>query len=386
MNTIKRLHSDHNSINSSIKKPKFTISNTSSIHIKPFTTPLISKTTGLLVNSIDLEPCKPYTIGRDRKRCDFVFEHRQVSKKHCQIYFDAYSKKVYIVDGVWYFSSRECSKGRVSLNGVFVDGVRVGNGEVKELGAGSEVSVVCRNEEGDCNGVRVGFVVEKIVFMEEVVCRNDLVSGSEFGNNAGLLLSKCRRILSSDDPVLYIRDCFSSGWKVRAKCTSRNRVNSNFSFTPAKSISYPVSKLNSYEGLVIDNNKKTNCLSNVKTSYRDNCIASVTNSELLFCIANNVHLQQSVNARVPFGECISNDKHCENDTCVAKVIQPVQVSEPKKRGVCVPPPGNKFYLNRLYFMDDDKSNEVNVTLPELLYPVETLERVFIATFTSDLPW
>ncbi|GJW18519.1 forkhead-associated domain-containing protein [Tanacetum coccineum] len=135
------------SFNSETKKPKLNISITASLHIKCFA----SKT---LVEFIDLEPRRPYTIGRDRGRCDYVFDHPEVSKTHCQLIFDDHTKKVFISDGVR-------AMVRVSLNDVFVDGVRVGNGESKELRAGSEVSVVC----GSC--VRVGFLVEKIEFLDK---------------------------------------------------------------------------------------------------------------------------------------------------------------------------------------------------------------------------
>ncbi|PWA56230.1 forkhead-associated domain-containing protein / FHA domain-containing protein [Artemisia annua] len=305
-----------NSQSSQSKKPKHNTSITASLHIKCFG----SKNP---VEFIDLEPRKPYTIGRDRGRCDYVFEHPQVSKTHCQLYFDDCTKKVFISDGV---------RVRVSLNGVFVDGVRVGKGESKELFAGSEVSFVC----GSC--FRVGFVVEEIVFSD---------SGLAY---AGLLSRKCREILSSDDPVLYIRKCFGNV----ARCGSRNRVKSNSRFPP------------------------------------DNCIDLVSNAELLCCNVNGGNLEQLVNVdeRVPLRECNSSEKRRDKYTCEVNVVQSDQVLKPRKRGVCVPPPGSKFYLNRLHFMDDGQlgSDEVNVTLPELLYPVETLERVFIATFTSDLSW
>ncbi|KAJ6386721.1 hypothetical protein OIU78_016621 [Salix suchowensis] len=54
---------------------------------------------------------------------------------------------------------------------------------------------------------------------------------------------------------------------------------------------------------------------------------------------------------------------------------------------CCPPPGKKFYLNRLQVMDCGSSSHPNViSLPELLYPVESISRIFIATFTSDILW
>ncbi|PWA80602.1 forkhead-associated domain-containing protein / FHA domain-containing protein [Artemisia annua] len=186
----------------------------------------------------------------------------------------------------------------LSILKVSLNGVRVGNGESKELFAGSEVSVV-------------------------------------FG---------------------------------------KNRVKSNSRFTPDK---------------VLDiSSNDTNCLSNVgplkrDTDFRDSCIDLESKAELLCCNVNGRNLGQlvNVNVRVPLRECNSSEKPSD-------IVQVDEVLKPRKTGVCVPPPMRKFYLNRLHFMDDAQSgsDEVNVTLPELLYPVDMLERVFIATFMSDLSW
>ncbi|KAJ8553534.1 hypothetical protein K7X08_024212 [Anisodus acutangulus] len=63
------------------------------------------------------------------------------------------------------------------------------------------------------------------------------------------------------------------------------------------------------------------------------------------------------------------------------------VKEKNITGV-VPPPGRKFILNRLASEGPPKfSEDPNaVSLPELLYPIENLEQLFIATFTADIPW
>lgn len=53
------------------------------------------------------------------------------------------------------------------------------------------------------------------------------------------------------------------------------------------------------------------------------------------------------------------------------------------------PPGKKFYLNRLGFMEDDCSSghgTESISLQELLHPVESISQMFIATFTSDILW
>jgi hypothetical protein len=50
--------------------------------------------------------------------------------------------------------------------------------------------------------------------------------------------------------------------------------------------------------------------------------------------------------------------------------------------------GSTFFLNRLANFGPDTRAEPHsgVTLPQLLHPVESLVRVFIATFTSDISW
>lgn len=57
------------------------------------------------------------------------------------------------------------------------------------------------------------------------------------------------------------------------------------------------------------------------------------------------------------------------------------------RGIAGSPPGGNFFLNRLGFMNSSASSDDNViSLPELLYPVESISQIFIATFTSDILW
>jgi hypothetical protein len=50
--------------------------------------------------------------------------------------------------------------------------------------------------------------------------------------------------------------------------------------------------------------------------------------------------------------------------------------------------GSTFFLNRLAGTGSDTQAEPQsvVTLPQLLHPVNSLVRVFIATFTSDISW
>jgi hypothetical protein len=50
--------------------------------------------------------------------------------------------------------------------------------------------------------------------------------------------------------------------------------------------------------------------------------------------------------------------------------------------------GSTFFLNRLSGIRPEMRTEQDsgVTLPELLHPIGSLLRVFIATFTSDVSW
>ncbi|MCD7458479.1 hypothetical protein HAX54_038354 [Datura stramonium] len=63
------------------------------------------------------------------------------------------------------------------------------------------------------------------------------------------------------------------------------------------------------------------------------------------------------------------------------------IREENNRTGVVPPPGRSLFLNRLASETPNFSEDPNaVSLPELLYPIENLEQLFIATFTADIPW
>lgn len=400
----KRLRFNHlpNSSISQTKKPKPNTTNIASIYIKTLDIPLISKSTGTSTDSVHLPSYKPYTIGRDSRNCDFIFKDRQVSKQHFQLYFDSLIRKLFIADGVFWSSSSDCSRVKVSLNGVFVDGVRIGEGQVTELRAGNEVRLVCGND-GFCTvGVRVGFVVERIVFMEEVVDRNvsgcgknslyldnDIVRLGCGGIGAAcILLNRCRQILSSDDPILYIRECVTSSCEMRTKSICRNRVIRNSRFIPSNMSKFIVTdalELNHCEDLANDPCKDTyfggtGC-SGLAISHKETLEASEKNPDLRQ--KDDQELQEFANARVPFNDGNTNDKSKEisSEEDVPQINQHVKN---ENRRICVPPPGNKFYLNRLG--QSTQEDEICVSLPELLHPVETLVRIFIATFTSDIRW
>lgn len=56
-------------------------------------------------------------------------------------------------------------KFKVFLNGIFVNGVKFGEGLVVELCVGDEVMFFCVNRSGVCGfRFRIGFIVRRIVF------------------------------------------------------------------------------------------------------------------------------------------------------------------------------------------------------------------------------
>ncbi|MCD7458160.1 hypothetical protein HAX54_037425 [Datura stramonium] len=167
----------------------------------------------------------------------------------------------------------------VSLNGVFVDGVRVAKGEVVDVCVGDEVSLGC----GSQGSVVWGWID---LFAKGCLC-SEVVDRNIVGND------------------LLPTDCAPAG-------ISRNGINANGT-EEALSLGFMSKKV---VGQLDDTAKENN-----------------------------------------------------------------------RTGV-VPPPGKKFVLNRLAsegppnFSEDPNA----VSLPELLYPIENLEQLFIATFTADIPW
>ncbi|KAE8126206.1 hypothetical protein FH972_020945 [Carpinus fangiana] len=356
----------------------------------------------LVATTIRLERDQPYTIGRSGRLCQLVFDDRRVSKQHCQILFDASLRKLYLLDGSFSFSPTTSSSGgscflanqcgnrfvpipsdnpdarvRASLNGVFVNGVRIRKGLVMELSAGDEVLLVCANDQGLCGSrLPMGFLIQRIVFEEEVLLQgcNDIplpitsqghsqgsVSSGKFNrrifalraNSSALSISKwddlvgranslstlCRTILQSDDPISYIRRY-------------------PFSVQSSPTVEHPGEKV---VAVKVDSNHNTE---NVSVRGDRFC-----HKEYFGIPSENANIS-SLNS---VGK--ENPPHFDgvmwNETC----------------GNICPPPGNCFCLNRLEIMNQSLfSHRAVVSLPELLHPVESISRLFIATFTSDILW
>ncbi|KAF6163787.1 hypothetical protein GIB67_012146 [Kingdonia uniflora] len=346
-------------------------------------------------NSICLKSDRIYTIGRNRRYCHFLVEDPRVSERHCQVFLDSFQRKIFILDGFVLastgdfneikrkFHNQEGLDVKASLNGVYVNGCRIREGKVVELCTGDEVSFVCADEMDQ----RIGFVVERVTFTEEVIGFNDRSSKSGYGAaykdfrvykpegedliaRSTCLLSQCRKILDNPDPISYIRGCVN---------LSRKRVSSRFEnqLMVNKIVKIPLSNkhlcgeepirfcsLDGKQNLVDETSAKLIDVNSLRINKE-----TVLNSEVnAGAVSPNDHFQQREHT-------VTSAKNIDGD-CTAKKLSNVCSSS-----------GKKFFLNRLDCMNSSSTKEhMAVSLPELLHPVETLSGMFIATFTSDVSW
>ncbi|KAJ4762189.1 forkhead-associated domain-containing protein / FHA domain-containing protein [Rhynchospora pubera] len=142
-----------------------------------------------------------YTIGRNPKHCKIVIDSPAISRRHCQILLSRSDCKLRLIDGS--FESPRCDPSRigskckvcrVSSNGVFVNGRRLPRGVVAELNVGDLILL--------CVKKKYGFVVEKIVFSK---VNQNVLSDTTVSLRAESLLGQLRSIVSSHDPVSYLR-------------------------------------------------------------------------------------------------------------------------------------------------------------------------------------
>ncbi|XP_051130802.1 uncharacterized protein LOC127251226 isoform X2 [Andrographis paniculata] len=365
------------------------------LHVKCLGLPLISPSSGQFCVSLCLEPYKPYTIGRKVNLCDFVFADRRVSKVHCQLLFNSWEKKIYLSDGLLLGCSDSFS--RFSNNGTFVNGDRIRG--VVELRVGDHVQLVC-GKGGACKlDSKIGFSLQKAVFREEVingslsqfaeskhnVFRLDCCKAAD---NTRVLLSKCKDILVNDDPVSYIHKQIVLEPESRIDSSCRNdlkRYNEVSCDNILRSCSSRGPQIGSqnqkrvYPGEVEDVN---NCESNSKEKVE------VVLEEKKFKGSNAAladgfdTLNQTRSCIVDFGGDNSSGLPLDNLDCShgKKLLD-------ESFDTCVMPPGKKFYLNRLLYGGQDTEQAANVvSLPELLHPIESINWIFIATFTCDILW
>nr|XP_011470842.1 PREDICTED: uncharacterized protein LOC101310569 isoform X2 [Fragaria vesca subsp. vesca] len=395
------------------KKPRSTTAPL--LELKHLDVPLTSPATGSPVNFIRLHSDRRYVIGRSPRRCDFVFADRRVGSRHCQVFYDSFHRKLFIVDGalvsVSQFRSQSGGGGgvvRASLNGVFVNGIRVRGNEAVELTDGDQVSFACGT--GDCcsNPVRIGFVIRKIVFEEMYVSNNSQgsvivsnpkgckrifasrahVDSSSLITRASFLLSECRRILRSEDPIAYIRThcryTFGNG------LIMDNVIRASSCDIGRSGVKRKGSTL--CETSQIPCNVKSKVQSTSVMHPCERVVALELNSDLdVLCVQGDVLDPQDNELQVPsdtrvadgnLGTSSFNLKSMDNVACVGDAVNHKTCS--KSVGL---QPGKNFYLNRLAFEDHSSSGHDSViSLPELLHPIQSLSQIFIATFTSDILW
>ncbi|KAL5795406.1 hypothetical protein ACOSQ2_000226 [Xanthoceras sorbifolium] len=475
--TNKHNRTGENQLNASIsnhKRPK-TVAKSALLRIQNLHLPLISTATGSLLDSLTLQPDRPYTIGRTNRSCDFVFSSPLVSKQHCQILFDSIQRKIYLIDGTVLLPDFSCvvnefrrkillsndklleeveeeekedgtegfSRVRVSLNGVFVNGVRVKKGMVKELNAGDEVLLVCGNG-GVCRvPVRIGFVILGVVFKEEVVFKsnevvlerpqllgtmassgqsqgsvssgkrskrvfalqsNDVrnldcdISTSKCGNvigRANFLSSQCRLILNSDDPISCIRqspisDSGGEGSYGNTKFPVLMFSNKCKSSVGGDFKVKTVEPIFGKEQIPCDT--RAGLIQSASITFHSEKVVAIEDDheQMDLCIHGD-HLGHKDSIRTSSKNVLAGD----NSNCKALSLNSLgaenapcidSVDMSKHWGYSCSPPGKKFYLNRLEFMDCGSTERTCISLPELLHPVESISQIFVATFTSDVLW
>ncbi|GFP84723.1 tyrosyl-dna phosphodiesterase 1 [Phtheirospermum japonicum] len=377
------------------KKPKKITVKEAILNVRALGLPLLSSSTDKFCESLRLEPYKPYTVGRKSKLCDFIFSDRRVSKRHCQLYFDSSKKRVYLSDGLFLGYIR-CNdsftnfRAKASTNGAFVNGVKVSG--VVELQVGDLVSLVCGNE-GACEpGASIGFLVEKAVFVEEVDYRSlsQLSKQASFTlrrsrvlDNTSVYLNWCRNMLCSNDPISYIRKCNVPNWKKEIDISSGNVsknlsdlfLDSGFGFCSNSGLQIGCHKrkrVYSREFEAVEPEKEIIVISEESTETKSSNDVAAANADTL------------KHTDFDFIDIENTDVANYNPTDYSQFRELI---DDENCGGCVLPPGNKFYLNRLEFGSQEIAGKDDVvSLPELFHPIESLIRVFIATFTSDILW
>ncbi|KAJ7945195.1 Tyrosyl-DNA phosphodiesterase [Quillaja saponaria] len=389
--------------------------------------------------SIHLQPDRPYTIGRSTRYCQFVFHDRRVSKQHCQILFDGSLHKIYILDGTLSFNDSSSffvhgSRNRLSTNGVFVDGVRIKKGMAVELSVGDKILLVCGSDDGHCNRNQIGFVIRRIEYVDGVLqecedvalCRTEVLgTTTSSGHSQGLtscgkrnkrifalrandsypdsafltskyeqlvgrakfLLSWCRGILHCDDPlsllihanpdIQYVGTSACSnhlkglGYRDNFKVLVDGELQSRY--VKEKAEQETILCENSNVGWIMENTQADVLQPNSITIYGRKSLALEAESEH----GSGDHLSRQENIGI-----VSDNAIADNDTNISS-----SKSVGNKHGKIASPPGKNFYLNRLDFIDClSSAHHTVISLPELLYPVENISQMFIATFTSDINW
>ncbi|KAJ1270821.1 hypothetical protein BS78_06G080500 [Paspalum vaginatum] len=226
-----------------------------------------------------------------------------------------------------------------------VNGRPLRAGTPAELAVGDEVSVL------RC-GVRYGFVVERFVSCggRAVGAAARARSCEELVFRAESLRKRLRAISESQDPLSFLRDCSgNSSPDVGIKELRQDAAGKLYLDNPTSPISAHI--------------------------LQGGCDIAQDKLE---------HHPDDVNDGD--GELCQGSKGCSDDNVEQTGCG--GSSEEQYRSEGYYSDGSTFFLNRLAGIGSGARVETHgeVTLPQLLHPVESLARVFIATFTSDIPW
>ncbi|XP_030553692.1 uncharacterized protein LOC115757546 isoform X2 [Rhodamnia argentea] len=409
------------------KKKKECLGKAAALEVQHVGTPLISKATGCPCQSIRLEADRLYVIGRSASRCDFLLPDPRVSNPHCCFLFDGNQRKVFIFHSG--FRPNKSFMGRV-----FVNGVECQQGSVVALFAGDEILFVCGTDKCS-SGIRIGFAISRIVILDEekVVCpgsddpsavkgRPSLPwttttttttsssskrvsaswstatslgpsSSSVVYCRAKSLLAQCRHILHSADPISCIRRCpifLATAMPASFNCNSSSGSRLDlFSEKPTGPGGEPelatVLPINKSD--TICNMPSMRCRLPHPLTYMhptEKVVSSEVDGRGACVSAHAGNLSQRGN--------MYHDNACPITSYLKQV--PVETgpcfnstANDENRRSSFPPPGMNFCLNRLESIGQGSFGRGSeVSLVELIYPVESIVQIFIATFTCDIAW
>ncbi|KAK9734232.1 hypothetical protein RND81_04G124700, partial [Saponaria officinalis] len=292
-----------------------------------------------------------------------------------------------------------------ALNGVFVNGVRVSEGVVVELGVGDGVLLACGNKGRVCSDSRsrIGFVVQRIVFHEELVepgfdgfrfegprLVRPLLGGTV---NKRVFAFKCDHIAGSYDPVSCIRQCVRTHSTESYFCQNNEKnvfradineddVKSLRKGVPQENVAYLKEQLN--DTLVVKDAE------GLRTSIVQSANVGVSCEAVVPLEPKTSKLYPEDGFGATFGRSYNDHQPttCPEAKYLDERNEPIDEAFAQKEGLKkIAPPGKNFYLNRLDSMHQCSSEQENVvSLPGLLHPVDNISRMLIATFTSDIAW
>ncbi|KAK9734174.1 hypothetical protein RND81_04G120400 [Saponaria officinalis] len=464
--SIKRFREESNSLSNPRKTKKFAIfepKHKVSVVLIDLIKLIGEENLGCNSLSSVLQPGRVYTVGRSTRDAEFVFNNPRVSKQHCQLLFDGFLKKLYLLNGallisssidcacvVNEFGSRLISKDNVveekgksisccncsfvyksALNGVFVNGVRISEGLVVELGVGDEVLLACGNKGQVCSDSRsgIGFVVQRIVFHEELVepgfdgfrfegprLVRPLLGGTvnkrvfavrasdsesfsakcdEIVDRAKSLSAQCDHIAGSYDPVSCIRQCVGTHSITGESYFCQNKEKNVFSADLNKDDVKSLRKGVPHENVAYLKEQHNDTLvvkdaEGLRTSIVQSTNATVSCEAVVPLEPKNGKLYPEDGFGGTLGRSCNDHQSttCPKANYLDERNEPINEAFGQKEGLKkIDPPGKNFYLNRLDSMHQCSSEQENVvSLPELLHPVDSISKMFIATFTSDVAW